>query len=116
MSFVLFNISDEIVSREKAGVAYQEGNNKVGASCSWETGPENLSEKIMEICQDDPGQAEGADGAGCFNRCGKLGQNSAGASVYPMNLQRKLIEYQLSSWWKASDRYGGTAGGEYAFH
>ena len=29
MSFVLFNVSDEIVSREKAGVAYQEGNNKV---------------------------------------------------------------------------------------
>ncbi len=29
MSFVLFNVSDEIVSREKAGVAYQDGNNKV---------------------------------------------------------------------------------------
>ena len=31
MSFVLFNISDEIISKEKAGVAYQAGNNKVGA-------------------------------------------------------------------------------------
>ena len=31
MSFVLFNIRDEIISKEKAGVAYQAGNNKVGA-------------------------------------------------------------------------------------
>ena len=31
MSFVLFNISDEIISKEKAGVAYQDGDNKVGA-------------------------------------------------------------------------------------
>ena len=80
MSFVLFNVSDEIVSREKAGVAYQEGNNKVGAYCLWETVPENLSEKIMEICQDDPVQAERADGSGCFNQCGKLGKDTAGAS------------------------------------
>lgn len=29
MAFVLFNVSDEIVSREQAGVAYQEGNNRV---------------------------------------------------------------------------------------
>ena len=30
MAFVLFNISDEIVTREEAGIAYQEGNNRVG--------------------------------------------------------------------------------------
>lgn len=29
MAFVLFNISDEIVSQENAGIAYQEGNNRV---------------------------------------------------------------------------------------
>lgn len=29
MSFVLFNISNEIVTRENAGVAYQEGSNRV---------------------------------------------------------------------------------------
>lgn len=44
MSFVLFNISDEIISKEKAGVAYQAGNNKVGA-LSWETVPESLNRR-----------------------------------------------------------------------
>ena len=29
MTFVLFNISDEIVSRENAGIAYQEGSSRV---------------------------------------------------------------------------------------
>ena len=29
MAFVLFNVSDEIVTRENAGIAYQEGNNRV---------------------------------------------------------------------------------------
>ena len=50
MSFVLFNVSDEIVSREKAGVAYQEGNNKV---CVLFMGnrTREFGEKIMEICQ-----------------------------------------------------------------
>ena len=50
MSFVLFNVSDEIVSREKAGVAYQEGNNKV---CVLFMGnrTREFSEKIMKICE-----------------------------------------------------------------
>ena len=50
MSFVLFNISDEIVSREKAGVAYQEGNNKV---CVLFMGnrTREFEEKIMKICR-----------------------------------------------------------------
>lgn len=29
MAFVLFNVSDEIVSRDNTGIAYQEGNNRV---------------------------------------------------------------------------------------
>ena len=29
MAFVLFNVADEIVTGEKAGIAYQEGNNRV---------------------------------------------------------------------------------------
>ena len=29
MAFVLLNVSEEIVSREHAGIAYQEGNNQV---------------------------------------------------------------------------------------
>ena len=50
MSFVLFNVSDEIVSQEKAGVAYQEGNNKV---CVLFMGnrTKEFGEKVMEICR-----------------------------------------------------------------
>lgn len=50
MSFVLFNISDEIVDKEKAGVAYQEGNNKV---CILFMGnrTREFEQKIMEICR-----------------------------------------------------------------
>ena len=50
MSFVLFNVSDEIVSSENAGVAYQEGNNKV---CVLFMGnrTREFGEKIMKICE-----------------------------------------------------------------
>ena len=50
MSFVLFNISDEIVDREKAGVAYQEGNNKV---CVLFMGnrTREFGQRIMDICE-----------------------------------------------------------------
>ena len=50
MSFVLFNISDEIISKEKAGVAYQAGNNKVGALFMGNRTRE-FEHKIMEICR-----------------------------------------------------------------
>ena len=50
MSFVLFNISDEIISKEKAGVAYQAGNNKVGALFTGNRTRE-FEQKIMEICR-----------------------------------------------------------------
>ena len=50
MSIVLFNISDEIISKEKAGVAYQAGNNKVGALFMGNRTRE-FEHKIMEICR-----------------------------------------------------------------
>ena len=50
MSFVLFNISDEIISKEKAGVAYQAGNNKVGALFMGNRTRE-FEHKIMELCR-----------------------------------------------------------------
>ena len=50
MSFVLFNISDEIISKEKAGVAYQAGNNKVGALFMGNRTRE-FEQKIMDICR-----------------------------------------------------------------
>lgn len=79
MSFVLFNVSDEIVSREKAGVAYQEGNNKV---CVLFMGnrTREFGEKIMEICQMIQSKLKELMALGCFNQCGKLGKDTAGAS------------------------------------
>ena len=51
MAFVLFNISDEIVTREEAGIAYQEGNNRVGILFQ-ETWSRNFTSKTKEICRE----------------------------------------------------------------
>ena len=51
MAFVLFNISDEIVTREEAGIAYQEGSNRV---CILFQGKwsRNFTSKTKEICRE----------------------------------------------------------------
>lgn len=51
MAFVLFNISNEIVERESAGIAYQEGNNRV---CILFQGnrTRDFSNKIKSICRE----------------------------------------------------------------
>ena len=51
MSFVLFNVSNEIMTRENAGVAYQEGSNRI---CVIFTGNRSreFGEKIHSICQE----------------------------------------------------------------
>lgn len=51
MAFVLFNISNEIVEREHAGLAYQEGNNRV---CVLFQGSRtrDFSNKIKSICRE----------------------------------------------------------------
>lgn len=51
MAFVLYNISDEIVTREEAGFAYQEGNNRVGILFQ-EKWSRNFTEKTREICRE----------------------------------------------------------------
>lgn len=51
MAFVLFNISDEIVTREAAGLAYQEGNNRVCVLFQ-EKWSRNFTEKTREICRE----------------------------------------------------------------
>ena len=51
MSFVLYNISDEIVTREDAGIAYQEGNNRV-CILFQEKWSRNFTEKTREICRE----------------------------------------------------------------
>lgn len=51
MAFVLFNVSNEILTKEKAGVAYQEGSNRV---CIIFTGNKSreFGAKIHNICQE----------------------------------------------------------------
>ena len=51
MAFVLFNVSDEIVTRENAGIVYQEGNSRV---CILFTGNRTaeFARKIRELCKE----------------------------------------------------------------
>ena len=51
MAFVLYNVSSEIVEREAAGLAYQEGNNRV---CVLFQGSRNrdCSNKVRSICRE----------------------------------------------------------------
>ena len=51
MAFVLYNISDEIVRREQAGIAYQEGGNHVCILFQEKWG-RNLNDRIKEICRE----------------------------------------------------------------
>ena len=51
MAFVLFNISDEIVTREEAGIAYQEGNNR-GGILFQEKWSRNFTSRTKEICHE----------------------------------------------------------------
>lgn len=51
MAFVLFNISDEIVSREHAGIAYQEGNNRV-CILFFEDSAKKGAHYIWDICKE----------------------------------------------------------------
>lgn len=51
MAFVLYNISDEIVKRENAGIAYQEGGNHVCILFQEKWGRDR-NEKTKEICRE----------------------------------------------------------------
>ena len=51
MSFVLFNVSNEIVTRENAGVSYQEGSNRVCIIFAGNRSRE-FSEQIHRICRE----------------------------------------------------------------
>ncbi|MCI7627182.1 MAG: response regulator [Blautia glucerasea] len=63
MTFVLFNISDEIVSRENAGIAYQEGSSRV---CVLFTGEKNkeFESRIQTVCKEIQEKAGEAIGMG----------------------------------------------------
>lgn len=47
MAFVLFNVADEIVTDRNAGIAYQEGNNRV-CILLWETAAGSFPEKYRK--------------------------------------------------------------------
>lgn len=51
MAFVLFNVSEEIVSREHAGIAYQEGNNQVAVLFQGNR-TKDFADKIRSICRE----------------------------------------------------------------
>lgn len=51
MAFVLYNISDEIVRREEAGIAYQEGGNRV-CILFQEKWSRDFTAKTKEICRE----------------------------------------------------------------
>lgn len=51
MAFVLYNISDEIVKREQAGIAYQEGGNRV-CILFQEKWSRDFTAKTKEICRE----------------------------------------------------------------
>lgn len=51
MAFVLYNISDEIVTREQAGVVYQEGGNRV-CILFQEKWSRDFTTKTREICRE----------------------------------------------------------------
>ena len=63
MTFVLFNISDEIVSRENAGIAYEEGSSRV---CVLFTGEKNkeFESRIQAVCKEIQEKAGEAIGMG----------------------------------------------------
>ena len=51
MAFVLYNISDEIVKREQAGIVYQEGGNRV-CILFQEKWSRNFTSRTKEICHE----------------------------------------------------------------
>ena len=50
MAFVLFNVADEIVTDRNAGIAYQEGNNRV-CILFYGKPQQGVFREIQEICQ-----------------------------------------------------------------
>lgn len=50
MAFVLFNVADEIIKEKNAGIAYQEGNNRVCILCMGER-TRDFSDEIYALCE-----------------------------------------------------------------
>ena len=92
MSFVLFNVSNEIVGREKAGIAYQEGSNRI---CVIFTGNRSreFAEKIHGICHEIQEKVKEVIGIETSIGIGSW-VRSPQELIYSYNLARKAIGYR----------------------
>lgn len=92
MAFVLFNVGDEIVVQEKAGVVYQEGNNRVCIIFAGNRTRE-FSESIHRICHEI--QKEVKEVIGLETSIG-IGSwvRSPHELIYSYRLAAKAIDYR----------------------
>lgn len=92
MSFVLFNVSNEIIGREKAGIAYQEGSNRI---CVIFTGNRSreFAEKIHGICHEIQEKVKEVIGIETSIGIGSW-VRSPQELIYSYNLARKAIGYR----------------------
>ena len=92
MAFVLFNVGDEIVVQEKAGVVYQEGNNRVCIIFAGNRTKE-FSESIHRICHEI--QKEVKEVIGLETSIG-IGSwvRSPHELIYSYRLAAKAIDYR----------------------
>lgn len=109
MAFVLFNISDEIVNRENAGIVYQEGNNRVCVLFQ-EKWSRNFNGRIKEICheiQTEIRKVMGTEVSMAIGKWVKTLEELSGS--HDVAVQALQYRYLLGG--KPSDRYGGNTSG-----
>ena len=79
MSFVVENISNEIVSDYNAGIAYRDSDSRV-CMLLWSDNPKEFSQEIQVICREDSKDSEGGHAVERFYRnrilCGKAGRTA----------------------------------------
>lgn len=92
MAFVLFNVGDEIVVREKAGVVYQEGNNRVCIIFAGNRTKE-FSESIHRICHEIQKKVKEVIGLETSIGIGRW-VRSPYELIYSYRLAAKAIDYR----------------------
>ncbi len=92
MAFVLFNVSDEIVSREKAGVAYEEGNNRVGILFEGFSS-RDFSGHVRELCREIQEKVNELTGIDVSIGIGKK-VREAGELIFSYNTAADAIQYR----------------------
>ena len=79
----LFNISDEIVTRENAGIAYQEGSNRVCILFRENWSRNFTSQRPREICLEIQEKIKEVMGIDVSMGIGKLGKKAGRTSEFP---------------------------------